>query len=63
MNKPHRYYIQFSTADLRWLDGFDGELYEWTDSRETAWRFTESEAARKLEHVKKQHPEAFVTIL
>ena len=45
-------------SSLGWLDGFDGDNYEWTRNRATAWRLRKSDAEGRIERICKQTPDA-----
>ena len=42
------------------LDGFDGENYEWTLDRKSAWSFDDTEAETRLAYVKTKEPLACI---
>lgn len=39
------------------LDGFDGENYEWTLDKKTAWRFDDTEAETRLASTRADYAE------
>lgn len=45
-------------ASPRYLDGFDGNDYEWTLNGKTAWLMDYEEAQRRLTNVRRKHPGA-----
>ncbi len=45
-----------------WLDGFDGEHYEWTWDKDKAWSIRFSEWESRLNAVKKETPDATITV-
>ena len=42
-----KFIIKYVPTGDKWLDGFDGEKYEWTTDRKTAWRFTQKQAEER----------------
>lgn len=47
-------------AGNEWLDGHDGQSYEWTADRASAWLLPRSQAETRLEKIKLVRPEAVI---
>ena len=45
-----KYLIKIKGNDL-WLDGFDGQLFEWTELKNKAWRLSQDQAGKKIKQL------------
>lgn len=52
--------IAKSFDSKEFLDGFDGENYEWTLDRKSAWSFDDTEAETRLAYVRMKEPLACI---
>ena len=57
MNKPM---VLIYSPTFGFLDGYDGDTYEWTPHKREAWRLREEEALRRLPVVLNQAPDAVI---
>jgi hypothetical protein len=52
--KEIRYLIQTHPSRQEFVYGHDGEQFEFTTDRRTAWRMTKEQAERRLEKIKRK---------
>jgi hypothetical protein len=58
--KEQKYLVQ---SNKQYLDGYDGENYEWTNDRKKAWRLSHDDAARKCLFLQRKQPHLTLKII
>lgn len=49
-----QFLIRKSPQEFLWLDGFDGDTWEWTSVKVSSWRLRFDECQKKLELINKR---------